>query len=586
MLRVRRCQLYVLSALAVAVATLVAFAQDQTTGQGNETTAQTEQGDPRFNSARRIELHTADTRLDRLGFYDARPVAMRGYHGKIFILFHEVTNLSDRPPIRGVIFETVDLVRGESEGGILFEPDVVPTEISPSGKYLAGVTRRIVPAEFLVLVWQIADGTAKTICEFSIPTKTFIPSSSTDAVDPSRLRAATPEFIDDDLLAIVVRGNDLVHYAVYRISGSKAELAYRLTSQIRPLLSPDRKQLAVVKNNHVLIFDPRTGKQLKTLRGEVPVPATLAFHPSGAWLAASSKDEYRVWDVRAGRPALYATGASSWGPRAIWLYDTFIFTMRDQELVLIDARTGAALQSYRPKHHDTASTAPPFSHSWHPFYAGLFWYVARGRVHGPLFLVGIPLPEQKLRTYVSRIAPETVLVLPVGEPVRLIIDSDVLTDRERQYVRQCLTKRLYELRIPIVPNASRYVLRVSVKHVGTKSILYYLEMERTGLFSSGSKPKKSYKPSFIPFPSWQIKVSLENRGVEVWTDTFTSTFSPDELRLEPEDDEEDAKRKMIAIARQRAIRQVCVSPLPKPSKLYNTKRIYLGMRNYGVGGLD
>jgi WD40 repeat protein len=69
--------------------------------------------------------------------------------------------------------------------------------------------------------------------------------------------------------------------------------------------SPDGRRLAVTSGKELCLWDPRTGRPLRTLRGHTDFVITLAFSPDGRWLASAGYEgQVKVWDAAADPPLI------------------------------------------------------------------------------------------------------------------------------------------------------------------------------------------------------------------------------------------------------------------------------------------
>src|SRR5262249_42862797 len=82
--------------------------------------------------------------------------------------------------------------------------------------------------------------------------------------------------------------------------------------------SPDGSRLATVArapvtqgSGQVLVWDPRTGKELCRLKGHASAVASVAFSPDSKRIATAGQDEIKLWDVATGKELLSLKWESS-----------------------------------------------------------------------------------------------------------------------------------------------------------------------------------------------------------------------------------------------------------------------------------
>jgi hypothetical protein len=136
---------------------------------------------------------------------------------------------------------------------------------------------------------------------------------STTGVETGRLKTSTvPALIalspDGHKIALV--GKKGAKIEIYDRASGRLEQALAHPSHLyhvawRPGLS---NQLAAACNDDSLyLWDTATGQQLRVFKGHEGIPPLIAFHPSGKFLASTSRDfSVRLWNVETGAALLNA----------------------------------------------------------------------------------------------------------------------------------------------------------------------------------------------------------------------------------------------------------------------------------------
>ncbi len=81
------------------------------------------------------------------------------------------------------------------------------------------------------------------------------------------------------------------------IGKSKVLFGFRSPDDLRPVLSPDKRFLALSDTEQIAIVEINTGKIVRTMELSDGQNRTLAFSPDGRKLAAKSKRRLEIWDL-------------------------------------------------------------------------------------------------------------------------------------------------------------------------------------------------------------------------------------------------------------------------------------------------
>lgn len=81
------------------------------------------------------------------------------------------------------------------------------------------------------------------------------------------------------------------------IGSSKVLFEFRSPDDLRPVLSPDKRFLALSDTAQIAVVQIRTGKIIRTMELNDGQSRTLAFSPTGRRLAAKSNRRLEIWDL-------------------------------------------------------------------------------------------------------------------------------------------------------------------------------------------------------------------------------------------------------------------------------------------------
>ena len=111
--------------------------------------------------------------------------------------------------------------------------------------------------------------------------------------------------------------------------------------------SPDNRLLASSNDGDIQVWDIRTQRHLRTLRGNVPFGAWAYVFSSDGNLFASQADDNKVelWNVRTGRLLHTLEGSSSWQKKLAFSSDNRFLVGVASNILVWDVRTGKLLRT-------------------------------------------------------------------------------------------------------------------------------------------------------------------------------------------------------------------------------------------------
>jgi len=466
-------------------------------GQGSETF----QGS--FRDARRILLRSTAKRLGTGLFEgDIQLVGLRGHDALMALLFRLPGGSSDK----WFVLEQVDLVRGATVRTVRFATAYQAMAISPSLGRLAGtlVADQKRDQRVRVIVWNVVGGRIEVAHELRL-------------TDTKQQRASV-SFATDELLVVELEHDDGGHFAVFALDTDELRELYRKERTTPVAISMDGKRLAFADRRAVYVIDTRTGKELARLsRG--PGAESLAFHPSGQWLAVHGSNTLVIWNLLNKQPAYYSERQDPvMNVRLLWPYDSYLLVVLGSRYELHHLPTQTALWQYT-----NALGWTPFC--WYPYQRGLFWYVSRWSGTGfrepdRLYLVGVPLPHGRPLQMAQRFIAEGRGPLRTGTKLELEVRCKDLTRWELSRIRSVLAKRLGLAGFVVVEEGGEYVLRVEATRSRTRMTYEYADRHNRG---TGRRIE-------VEVPVWNVRAMLE-RGREILWSEAAFVGAPEEVEV-------------------------------------------------------
>jgi WD40 repeat protein len=123
---------------------------------------------------------------------------------------------------------------------------------------------------------------------------------------------------------------------------SKVLFGSRSPDYLRPVLSPDKRFLALSDTAQIAIVEIRTGKIVRTMELNDGQNRTLAFSPDGRKLAAKSNGRLEIWDLSTAKrlsDASFLTLASPSYGGLQWVNDQNVL-LNEKFLLLCTKGTG------------------------------------------------------------------------------------------------------------------------------------------------------------------------------------------------------------------------------------------------------
>ncbi len=190
---------------------------------------------------------------------------------------------------RTVKLEVIDLVIGENAGFVAADPLSFPLDLSPSGQRLVGRAN------------GFHSGTSNRLDVFSLKAGnvdlqhviSFVPYASSDHFWKDVEWAA---FADDEHVMTCNRDGSLIFW---HAPSATAKWRMKVSTSITPVLSPGRKQVAVMVEQGLAVIDPLAGRVLCLVDGGRSV-SSLAFTPDGKRVVGATAAAVCTWDLEKG----------------------------------------------------------------------------------------------------------------------------------------------------------------------------------------------------------------------------------------------------------------------------------------------
>lgn len=358
-----------------------------------------------------------------LGFFESpRALMMDPASNQAIITLHDGS--PGKPPVQRVI--RIDLKDGNLTGELFPSPVQVCAYEPSSRRFLAMSTSQLHPEDHLEEVfgmWRQGDAGFELLGAWNPVSNEFGVGHA-----PAKVEFAGQKHA-------VLSYSPFREIAVWDVSAGVPK--YVLPGSFFPTeiaVSANGKYLASVgQDNYAHILDLPTGRLLGKLPGKDF--QTLAFDPTGRYVAAAAEMRVMVYDLKEGRVhrEIFLSRSLQIGPlgRAmIWLDEGHLLVGAG---FLIDLERSTILWHYELPRGNSAEVEPVYC-------GGRYWYVLPSDDREQLGLFGVQIPHPEVLSAAEAIDPNAMVLKP-GAKIRLVLNTSA-SPEEQVRIKESLSKQI------------------------------------------------------------------------------------------------------------------------------------------------